>query len=223
MIFRRRNKETTFTIIPNYTLKDGTLKPESLGVLCYLLSHRDDWSISARQIANHFSISTGRVNTIADDLSLNGYIRKVRHTDGKGKVTHWDWEVFEEPDREKPDLESPPSGKIATINNINNKTTKVTKTDRNSELLKLKPDYVDEVSWFRWWEYKSPKRMPSKQMINSSLRGIKALREAGHRNFGKVLGLAIDSGWQGVPKPDWNNIKSMLQEDREFDALAEVE
>ena len=69
MIFRRRNKDAPFTVIPNYTLKDGSLKPESLGVLCFLLSHRDDWSISARQIANHFGISTGRVNTIATDLS----------------------------------------------------------------------------------------------------------------------------------------------------------
>lgn len=218
MIFRRRNKDAPFTVIPNYTLKDGSLKPESLGVLCYLLSHRDDWSISARQIASHFGISTGRVNTIATDLSMNGYIRKVRHTDGSGKVTHWDWEVFEQPD-----LEKTTSGEIATINNINNKVTKVNKGNRTEELMKLKPSYVDEVSWLKWWNYKSPKRMPSKQMMNSSLRGMKDLREAGHRNFGKVLGLAIDSGWQGVPKPEWNNIKSMLQEDREFDALAEVE
>jgi len=218
MIFRRRKKQSPFTVISNYTLRDESLKPESLGVLCYLLSHKDDWCISARGVANHFGISSGRVNTIAADLVRNGYVRKVRHTDESGKIIQWDWEVFDEPE-----LEITTSGEMDTINTIDTERTLATRVSRNEKRLEQKPAYLDDATWISWWAYKSPKRYPSNQALARSLSGLKRLHEAGHTNFAAILGLAIDRKWQGVPDPEWAQIKSLLEDRAHVQTLAAVE
>jgi hypothetical protein len=69
LIYRPKLKYERFTVLPNILLRGGentkqredSIKPESLGVLVYLLSHKDDWRVTNRQIATHFGISTSRV------------------------------------------------------------------------------------------------------------------------------------------------------------------
>ena len=110
MIFKRAQITETYTKIPNALLRGGGsvyeredgLKPESLGVLCYLLSHSEAWTVSNRQISKVFGISTGKVTNITNQLSAAGYIERVNGRDAEGKTT-WDWLVYDTQDRENQD------------------------------------------------------------------------------------------------------------------------
>ena len=78
MIFRPANLKTdNYTRIPNLLLRGGTsasdlrsdqISPESLGVLVYLLSHRDDWQITNNQLCTVFGVGNGKMTRITKEL-----------------------------------------------------------------------------------------------------------------------------------------------------------
>ena len=227
MIYRRSTKISNYTVISNTTLRDPAIKPESLGVLSYLLSHREDWQVTNKALSTHFGISTGRVSKITQDLASHGYLRRDNTSNSDGKIVRWDWIVFDEPHPENPDLENPDLENPDLENAIQRSTIYTeehitSKCSWKDDLNAAKPEAVSQAAWDKWWNYKSPKRKPAQRVLANGLLRFEALVKDGHTDFDPVIDMAIANGWQSVPDPDWNQIKQLKKSSWDISILAMV-
>lgn len=86
MIRRSRRPDTGFTIMANETIRDATLSYKARGLLLYLLSLPDDWTVSSEHLAR-VSTRDGRdaVRTGLAELEAAGYLKRWRHQDDRGR------------------------------------------------------------------------------------------------------------------------------------------
>jgi len=211
MIYRPNAKHDRFTVLPNKLLREEVIKPESLGVLCYLLSHRDDWTVTNKQISTHFKISTSRVTSITNDLRRAGYIQRIRPV-LPDKTLGWDWLVSDVRDAEIPDLENQdPKIQDLEIQELSSTVHKeLLKKKRNTvhEEASFPPPplHVTESAWKLFWQYKTKinsNRKPSEKMIKLATADFETLAAAGHRDFSALVQNCINRGWKSIGKPDW--------------------
>lgn len=239
MIFRPKDKyQQNFTVLPNALLRGGDnttkrddqLKPESLGVLVYLLSHTDDWQVQGSQIARHFSISPNRVTKITQDLERAGYITRIPPTRIKGKLI-WDWLVSAEPqDRNSEDLEN----KDLNFEDLKNEDVRSTipkeellvrRTIVEEELFSSPPEHVSKDAWTRWWQHKikqNRNRKPTQKQINLHTANFNALVAAGHRDFDALVSNAINREWKSIGNPEWGAVKAYKKQSDQIDYLGAI-
>lgn len=79
----RRVHSGNFTIISNALLCDRSLKADAVGVICYLVSKPDNWTLRPGELADRFDCGSDRIQRIMKELIEAGYIRKVRQRDPK--------------------------------------------------------------------------------------------------------------------------------------------
>lgn len=108
MIIRRRHNGN-FTVIGNAPMDDKALAAEALGVLCYLRSRPDNWTVLPRQLQDRFGCGRDRIYRILKELIQAGYIirRQLRGADSTWKSL--EYLVLDEPNQpfpEKPDAEN---------------------------------------------------------------------------------------------------------------------
>jgi|TARA_B110000879_G_scaffold107037_1_gene143860 hypothetical protein len=241
MIFRRASfEDTTYTKIPNALLRGGGsvyeradgLKPDSLGVLCYLLSHAAEWTVSNRQLAKVFGISTGKVTNITNQLSAAGYIERVNGRDAEGKTT-WDWLVYDTLDRKNQDRKNQDLTNQDLENqdhkNCDQRTT-IAKKNNSKEKLNWKeqlsgslPSGVPKQSWLSWWEHKQKNnRAPSQVAITRQTKDFEIMVKAGF-DIGELVSYAIARGtWQRIGDPDWGAIQQFKNKKRNDDILGAI-
>ena len=119
MIFRRASyPNENFTTMPNLLIRGSNsaskrrsdlLSPESLGVLVYLLSHRQDWKVTNKQLATVFRVTTNKVTKICKELEASGYLKREIKRNDLGQLDGWDWEVYDEtttPDSRFPEVDN---------------------------------------------------------------------------------------------------------------------
>lgn len=222
MIYRRSKKISNYTVISNETLRDSKIKPESLGVLSYLLSHREDWQVTNKALSTHFGISTGRVSKITEDLAAHGYLRRDNTSNSDGKIVRWDWIVFDEPHLENPDLENPDLENATQRSTIYTEEHITSKRSWKDDLNAAKPEAVSQSAWDKWWDYKSPKRKPAQRVLANGLLRFEALVKDGHTEFDPIIDMAIANGWQTVPDSEWKQIKQLKRRVWDISILAMV-
>lgn len=114
-----RSKRTQkFTVIPNLVIDDKSLDWKALGLLVYLLSKPDDWSVSIKQLVKARKAGEDAIRAMLKSLRDAGYV--VMKKQGSGAV---DWHVFDTPQVD-PDLENPKQGKSLTGENPNREKPK---------------------------------------------------------------------------------------------------
>lgn len=230
MIFRRKYKQN-FTTLSNELLRGGSgkdsartrqdgLRPEAFGVLVNLLSNREDWQVTNKQLASFWGISPNRVTGITDELEHAGYIRRLRPISENGSVS-WDWEVtdtrneFENPMLEERKLRDVNISDVKNIDVKNREPIKTINQERLSwkeELFGNPPDGVQRDAWQRWWEYKVEEnhgRQPSKVKVKRGRSYFEALVMDGHADFNAVVDLAISEGWQRPGLPEWERVQAI--------------
>lgn len=111
--------ESDFTIVPNKTINDN-LSWEARGLLLYLCSKPDDWTVSVAHLVNQTSgceKSSGRdaVRRIMKELVNRGYMRKSQCRTG-GKFDKNDYEVSFLPFTENPSTVKPSTVEPSTAN-----------------------------------------------------------------------------------------------------------
>jgi len=86
MIRRSRRPDTGFTIMHNETIRDTGLSFKARGLLLYLLSLPDDWTVSADHL-QRMSAKDGRdaIRTGLVELERAGYLRRWKHQDARGR------------------------------------------------------------------------------------------------------------------------------------------
>ena len=232
MIFRPAHKENNYTVIPNKLLRGGlhnaseqredTLSPEALGVLVYLLSHKNDWQITNVQLAKFFCITKEKVTKITRELEKAGYAKRVVSRT-KGKLKRWDWMVTDERNnfteipsigglpkqnvsdtqsrtdknqiKEKPDLVNQPTNN--TISKDNNINKEKPEPSLFKSFLQNPPDPISSDAWILWWNYKNINRVPAKATITKTINLMKKLDKT--HNLKKCIEHVIERGWSGLP------------------------
>ena len=121
MAFIRTNKkENPFVMVDKTCIEDSNLKWQSKGLLTYLLSRPDDWTINQKDLVNRSSDGKAAVSTALLDLMEHGYCYYYPLRNQDGTIKEWVYEVYESPE-DNPNLEE--SIKIAK-EKINNKKAK---------------------------------------------------------------------------------------------------
>jgi len=90
----RIHKNKDFTILPNVTLQDENLTWGARGLLAFLLSLPDDWTVYNKHL--YKSSPAGRVATdrIMKELISAGYIERKRISGGRGEI-RWITHIYE--------------------------------------------------------------------------------------------------------------------------------
>lgn len=131
MVHREEHNEG-FTLIDNAVLSNVNLSWEARGFLCYLLSLPDDWSFSIKGLVKQTGATEHTVKRLVKELQIEGYIVLTRHTNDKGKVERWSWDIYEAGRKvqmsKSPQVEITTSGKSQMVANPDSGSTTCGKT-----------------------------------------------------------------------------------------------
>lgn len=111
----RAKRAHNFTVIGNHVYADGLLSFQAMGLLSYLLSKPDNWTVSVEQLVK-VTVGTAKktgkegVYNILKELKSAGFIQTQKHATGKTTYTVFDSPVFATPDADKPNQAKPEQG-----------------------------------------------------------------------------------------------------------------
>jgi hypothetical protein len=132
-MIRRAPREQGFTVLQNETLEDDRLSWEAVGLLSFLLSKPDDWTVSKQHLISCRDAGDHKIKRILGELQEAGYLKRKRTQDEEGKFV-WESVIFETP---RGDGESIPrksiDGSSTDGSSIDGKPPDITKKDSNKE------------------------------------------------------------------------------------------
>jgi hypothetical protein len=134
----RSRRSANFTTVGNHIF-DGKLSFRAVGVLTYLLSRPDNWSVSVAQLVKHTKASAnplGRdaVYSVLSELEKSGYVKRQPARSNSGSFAGVDYIVFDEPHVKSPHTDLPYTAEPLTANPtlINTDSLINTKKDKQS-------------------------------------------------------------------------------------------
>ena len=102
-----KNKDNPYVMINKKGIQDPNLSWAAKGLLAYLLSLPDDWTIYAKELLKHTSSGETNTYTVIRELLRHGYMEKIEYR-YKGKILALNYTVFEVPvDVTKTDTSKP--------------------------------------------------------------------------------------------------------------------
>lgn len=90
-------KEKGFVQIPNSILSDPNISFKAKSVLAIMLSLPENWDFSIEGIAGKCKESKDCIAKAINELIDAGYVRRTKTRGTDGRITKWEYEVFEEP------------------------------------------------------------------------------------------------------------------------------
>lgn len=105
-------KEKGFVQVANSILSNPDISLKAKAVLSIMLSLPDNWDFSIEGISGKCKESKDCIAKAINELIAAGYVKRTKTRGADGRITKWDYEVFEEPyqetkDKEKPKQENP--------------------------------------------------------------------------------------------------------------------
>lgn len=132
----RVNKNTNYTVMSNYHLRDMNLSLKAKGLLCVMLSLPDNWDYTIIGLTQILKEGKDSIVSILNELENNGYLERMQVVDSKGRFAGYDYTVYEQPQGRNPCTENPYTDNPHTENplqlntNINKSTyTKILNTE----------------------------------------------------------------------------------------------
>lgn len=108
IIRKMKGKENPYTMVSNSVIRDQRLSWKSRGLLIYLLSLPDDWTIHVQELVKHGPDGRDSVSSGLKELKAFGYVQVVGIRDERGRIERWEYRVYEEPiEIENPDPTPP--------------------------------------------------------------------------------------------------------------------
>lgn len=134
MAVLRKLKKANYTVIDNGIFKDTELSLKAKGLLCMMLSVRDDWSFSIVGLSRCCKDGKDSVASTLKELEEAGYFRRIQVKEG-GKFKAVEYVVSEvkmadSPYTENPNTEIPISENPPQLNTDNNKRLNKSTTKR---------------------------------------------------------------------------------------------
>lgn len=103
----RVHKTGNFTVMSNYHFKEKKMSLKAKGLLSLMLSLPDDWNYSVSGLVTLSKDGKDGVMTALAELEKFGYLERERVVNEKGQFSGIEYNIYEEPQREKPIAEKP--------------------------------------------------------------------------------------------------------------------
>lgn len=230
----RVNKNANYTVLSNYHFKEKKMSLKSKGLLSLMLSLPDNWNYSISGLVALSKDGKDSVMSALAELEEFGYLTRVRTTNEKGQFSGVEYNIYEEPQKDKPSAvqqnsgnqpeEKPPEDSPPQLStkesNINKSNTYESNTNNNKDIYKrfdiILSEITDEELKELYWGY-----IDMRQSINSPIteRGLQMLITRCERlsNFNihvqkELLEKAIVSNWKSVFHPKDEEIKNANKE-----------
>lgn len=222
-IFRvEKNAENPYVMIDKNVFEDTSLSFKAKGILGYLLSRPNYWTLIIADIQKRSTDGKDSVKNGIDELIERGYIVKTEQPRQAGKFATCDYVVYEKPintgaNRCGKTVTDKPQrlnrhGKSATTNNnkLNNELTN--KKDISSGTPKKpkpksasleKPCDVSDQTWHDLLALRKAKKSPlSVSAWNIAKKQIDEVQAKTGHALEQILLVWIERGWQGF-KAEW--------------------
>ena len=98
----RVHKTSNFTVMSNYHFKEKKMSLKAKGLLSLMLSLPDDWNYSISGLVTLSKDGKDSVMSALSELEKFGYLARERVVNDKGQFAGVEYNIFEEPQKEKP-------------------------------------------------------------------------------------------------------------------------
>lgn len=139
MIKRTEHKDN-YTVIDNSVFQSG-MSLQAIGLLCYMLSMKDDWQFYQSELQTHFrKCSENTLRKYIKELKENGYLEIKRENIKNTNKIKWSYEVVElRPSQitnivkhEHRNYEGSQSSTITSTNKTNTNNKQILKSNKRS-------------------------------------------------------------------------------------------
>ncbi|PRT28400.1 DnaD domain protein [Bacillus cereus] len=223
----RVKKDSNYSVINNTGLKDERLSWKAKGILAYALTLPDDWTFHISELARHAKDGEDSLRTGFKELKELGYVKRYPVRDGNTKkITRWDTEIYETPQRNMPQVENQDVVKPYEENQALLNTNRITTNKRNTNIQNT--NHYDDID-------KLDSCVSSNEKVKVSCNFIKGtgipLSEIAIAELGDFCNLFSDELIQhAINKavdenaPRWNYIKAILRnwKEQEVKTLVDV-
>ncbi|MGR5978234.1 DnaD domain protein [Bacillus cereus] len=223
----RVKKDSNYSVINNTGLKDERLSWKAKGILAYALTLPDDWTFHISELARHAKDGEDSLRTGFKELKELGYVKRYPVRDGNTKkITRWDTEIYETPQRNMPQVENQDVVKPYEENQALLNTNRITTNKRNTNIQNT--NHYDDID-------KLDSCVSSNEKVKVSCNFIKGtgipLSEIAIAELGIFCNLFSDELIQhAINKavdenaPRWNYIKAILRnwKEQEVKTLVDV-
>ena len=103
----RIHKTKNFTVMSNYHFKEKDMSLKAKGLLSLMLSLPDDWNYSISGLVKLSKDGKDSVMSALAELEKFGYLNRTQQFNEKGQFNGIEYNIYEEPQREKPTAASP--------------------------------------------------------------------------------------------------------------------
>jgi uncharacterized phage protein (TIGR02220 family) len=139
-VFKNKKRVNPYSQIDNLMINDRRLPLECIGLMTYLLSKPEDWTISMQQLQSHFDIGREKMQRLTKILESAGYLIRMKPQNEQGQFIGTYWHVTDEPTdgntdyRKTRQSENPTVGKPdSQYNNKENSTNKEYSNNKEKE------------------------------------------------------------------------------------------
>ncbi|MGI8357554.1 DnaD domain protein [Bacillus cereus] len=223
----RVKKDSNYSVINNTGLKDERLSWKAKGILAYALTLPDDWTFHISELARHAKDGEDSLRTGFKELKELGYVKRYPVRDGNTqKITRWDTEIYETPQRNMPKVENQDVVKLYVENQTLLNTNRLITNKRNTNIQNT--NHYDDMD-------KLDSRVFINERVKVSCNFIKGmgipLSEIAIAELGDFCNLFSDELiQQAINKavdenaPRWNYIKAILRnwKEQEVKTLVDV-
>ena len=103
----RVHKTNNFTVMSNHHFKEKKMSLKAKGLLSLMLSLPDDWDYSVSGLATLSKDGKDSVMSALGELEKFGYLNRQRLVNDKGQFAGIEYNIYEEPQPQKPIAENP--------------------------------------------------------------------------------------------------------------------
>ena len=231
----RVNKTTDYTVMSNSHFKEKEMSLKAKGLLSLMLSLPDDWDYSIMGLVQLSKDGKDSVMNALAELEWFGYLIRTQATDDKGRFSGYDYDIYENPQTEKPRSENPYAEKPNTEKPPQYNTNKsITKEFNTKEKRKKESTYDDILSTIAnddlrdlYLEYIKMRKMIKAPMTDRALamliNKVNDLEPHSVENQKKLLEVAIMNNWKSVyPLKDKANVKQPEQPSAQAEELLKM-
>jgi len=220
-IFRvEKNAENPYVMIDKNVFEDTSLSFKAKGILGYLLSRPNDWTLIIADIQKRSTDGKDSVKNGIDELIERGYIVKTEQPRQAGKFATCDYVVYEKPINtgvnrcgktvtDKPQRKNR-HGKSATTNNdelsnelTNSKNIYSEKPKKQKSDVVEKPSEISEQTWNDFLVVRKAKKAPLTQTAwKRTFNAMLQVQEKTGHSLQQILEYMISRNWSAL-EVDW--------------------
>lgn len=243
----RVHKTKDYTVMSNAHFREKKMSLKAKGLLSQMMSLPDDWDYSIMGLTTLSKDGKDSVMSALNELEKFGYLKRTRLTDEHGRFAGYDYDIFEQPQGEKPYAENPNTEKPNAENprqlNTNQSITKqsntnvieIKKESKKGSFDQLINDFVltldvsdreaVESLLKDWLKVRKAKRAAmTDKAIELNLRKLKELASESHMTIENYLEAVIMRGWQAFyPIKEYSTAKPAAASNNPFLEIAKEE